>query len=670
MGKIIFSHKLFNPNFWHLREAMRNEDLRYIFMRGGSSSGKSVSVAQAALIALVGNNESAIVLKKVGSGMEMTIYEEFKVQARRLQIYDMLIFTQNQIEVKGASGKIDFSGLDNPEKIKGINNYKRVIMEELTDFDYEDWTQITFRLRGKSGLQIIGMFNPITETHWINEKIYKKQVWSDVPNHLDGKIKDVISGKTLPVEFSTVDGKRINQSTPVLNVRTGEYDDYPPDTMEIKSTYQNNFWVVGSPCGSYGYYDKQTIANYDKYRINDYNFYRIYALGEWGTIKTGGEFLHAFENGKHTGMFRYVSGLPIHVSIDYNVLPYASVSFFQCDLSDENHIRAYQIHEICAGEPINTASASGEEAANYLHKIGYKDVVYIYGDYSTKNANGIDDQKRSYADKFIDKIEERFHVRDLISKNTSVSMSGEFVNDILSEDSSISLRIDESCVNSIRDYENAKKDTNGCILKKRTTNKLTGQSYEEFGHLTDCLRYFVCEVFKEQYIKFSNKRKRNEYKKNDVECYDIIPEPRKKIAFCFPDVNGKFIAFCISVSNKCDVSDIVFSSEYVDSSEYIKKTSPDYTIFECEKPYFFIVRELRELFSDVRCSTPKGNPLIRISAHQEQIKERFRFEAGYESKTECSEFINNMLDFNGKDSYEALYTLSYACSHVMRYYFC
>ena len=39
MIEMVFSYKLFNPLFWHIREAMHDKDIRYIINRGGSSSG-------------------------------------------------------------------------------------------------------------------------------------------------------------------------------------------------------------------------------------------------------------------------------------------------------------------------------------------------------------------------------------------------------------------------------------------------------------------------------------------------------------------------------------------------------------------------------------------------------------------------------------------------------
>ena len=59
----------------------------------------------------------------------------------------------------------------------------------------------------------------------------------------------------------------------------------------------------------------------------------MYALGEWGVIRTGSEFFGSFNRGKHSGEHKYVPDLPIHISVDNNVLPYISVSYWQVDFT-------------------------------------------------------------------------------------------------------------------------------------------------------------------------------------------------------------------------------------------------------------------------------------------------------------------------------------------------
>ena len=60
MIEMVFSHKLFNPLFWHIRKAMHDKNIRYIINRGGSSSGKSVSTTQAVLLSVFSSTASVL----------------------------------------------------------------------------------------------------------------------------------------------------------------------------------------------------------------------------------------------------------------------------------------------------------------------------------------------------------------------------------------------------------------------------------------------------------------------------------------------------------------------------------------------------------------------------------------------------------------------------------
>lgn len=670
-SELIFSHKLFNPLFWHIRSAMRDENIRYIWNRGGSSSGKSVSTAQAILMAIFNDEGSAIVFRKVGSSIKNSIYEEFKVQAKKLHLFEYFTFTENKIECYNGR-KIDFSGLDDPEKIKGITNYRWVILEEVSEFEYIDFTQITFRIRGKKGLQIICLFNPISEEHWIKKKIIDGQQWNDVSTNLFGKVKNPVSGEILAKEYSNITGKKINTPKQIYNDRIDEYEEYPPDTIELLSTYKNNFWVVGSPDNTYGYYDKQTIANYEWYRINDYNYYRIYALGEWGSIKTGGEFLHAYDSGKHKGKFPYVKDVPVHISIDNNVLPYISVSIWQYITSDDgNTLR--QIHEICAEDPFNTVTKASELTRIWLNDIGYKDVVYLYGDASTKANNTIDEEKRSFLDKFTEGLEESYIVEERIPKsNPSVSMTGEFVNAILSGNvKGFEIQINETCSKSIYDYENAKKDVNGCILKKRIKNKLTNQTYEEFGHLTDCMRYFITETLKDQYTKFSLRRKHNKVQEEGIMYYNIdsVKLNGYRITEINPSINGAFVAVSgILLNNKFYIDDVVFSHDFIGTEILAKFLKEDGNIqMETPADMKYYLNDLRVITGlDIFGRKDISNKRQRVEAHIININNTFYFPSNYDDNSQFVSFMENFLSYKNGDNIEAINALACISERIKR----
>lgn len=667
MIELAFSHKLFNPLFWHIRQAMHDENIRYIFNRGGSSSGKSVSTAQAVVLSVFSGEGSALIIRKIGTSIKNTIYEEFKTQIKALHLSQFFNPKENCITCSNGL-KIDFTGLDDPEKIKSITGYRWIVMEEATEFDYEDFTQIRFRLRGKAGLQIICNFNPVSEDSWIKTKILDTYEWDELPPDLYGKVKQITTKKVLPRSYSKILGKRTNKAKMIANERTGKLEKYAPDTIELHSSYKNNFWVVESPDGKYGYYDKQTISNYQWYKDHDYNYYRVYALGEWGSIKTGGEFLHAFDSNKHIKTTPYIKGVPVHISIDNNILPYISVSFYQ--IANET-IR--QFHEICAEDPHNTVTQAAELTVNYLQQIKYKDVVFLYGDASTKNGNTIDEEKRSFLDKFKEGLESVYHVDERIpDSNPSVPMSGEFVNYVFNEGYGLSFQVDDSCRYSIVDYNNAKKDVNGGILKSRIKDKVTGQSYEKYGHLTDCLRYLLTQAYKNEYTRFSLKRKRSKLKEENEDMKYFIYSGNmegRRLVYVMPDCNNRFVMLMCRIHNGIDIDDVVYMSSFDEAvlRQKLIGFSPESVIYESEKNYFHVARALREEY-DVRIIHRNVNADARISAYLDFIKNKVRFRSDYDEIEHYNNFMEDVMDYNGTggEHYEAMDSVAALSSYIAK----
>lgn len=669
--KRIISYRRFNPNFHHLKMAMGNDDIRFIFMYGGSSSAKSFSAAQSFLLECVSKGYNAMVFRKVGSTIGDSIYKTFQEAAKSLHLESLFQFQENLVKCFNGSC-VRFKGLDDSEKIKGLESYQYVFCEEISEFDESDLKQIRKRLRGRKGQKIVALFNPVSEDHWVKKKIFDAEILTEVSNHLHGKLKDSLTGKVLSKEYSEVGKKWVNSSRSVYNPRKKEYETHNPDMVIIKSTYLNNFWVVGSPDGTYGFYDAQTIADFEKDKDRDYAYYMVYALGEWGTVKTGGEFFHAFEPSTHKTSCPYVGGLPVHVSVDNNVLPYISVSFWQIELGDTIAIR--QFHEITAEDPFNTVSKAGEMTVDYLQGIGHEDMVYLHGDVSTKSGNTIDDEKRSFFDKFKEKLDDVFRCEDKLPKsNPSVPMSGEFINAIYSGHiKGVSISIDSGCKASINDYVAVKKDVNGAILKQRVKDKATGQTYEKAGHLSDCKRYVVIDLLKDKFTAFSLRRKHNKNKEEDMLYFDydkldtteskslayVAVNPSGMAAMCdvvIKDDNVYVMRSLLEDMTVSDTLDVFLSGEIF-----------DYIYFESDKEYFQIARDIRnDGVYDIRIKKRMADAKLRILAHADTIKERFHFRSDYEDNDGYSLFVENMLDYNGKEGGESLYCLS-AISEIFK----
>lgn len=650
---MIVNYKKLNPNGFYCLQYFGDDTIRFIVLYGGSSSGKSYSVAQAILIQTLLDGENTLVMRKVGASILKTIYEDFRVAANGLNIRNFFRFTQNSIRCIYNGSRIDFSGLDDPEKIKGISNYKRVQLEEFSEFDIEDFKQIRKRLRGKLGQQIIMTFNPISETHWIKKKFLDLEKLHEIPMEV------VIGGKKVPSELTQVKRLLMNEPKSVLNVRTGEIEEHPSDTVVIQSTYLNNFWVVGSPNGKYGFYDEQCIADFEKDRLQDPDYYNVYALGEWGILRTGSEFFGSFTKGKHMSKVEYNEALPIHISVDSNVLPYITISYWQIDFENGGK-HLWQFHETAAENPNNTVRRSARIVAERLHNWNYTGKVYLHGDASTKSANNIDEEKRSFHDLFISTLNERgVEVEDMVGgSNPSVAMSGEFINAVFEGSvPGLSITIGDKCRISMEDYQSVQKDANGGILKTRLKNKMTMQTYEEHGHFSDTFRYVVCDLMKEEFIAFSNKRKRNLYARDGfVTFYNPAGEFKYSDSICYvmPNVGGKFM---LLYAKKCGelwhIVDIIYTESVSTDNmrDAILARETESVVIECGDAYFQFVRQMRESTDkDIKVIKEAGNIDARIAATSDYVKSLIKFnEEEANDNIDYGKFLTSLFDYN-KDS--------------------
>ena len=665
--------KKLNPVGFHLMKLMQDTTIRFIILFGGSSSGKTYSVAQMVLIFTLWEGTNTLVMRKVGASIKDSIYQDFVTAASQLGISKMFKFSDGVKTIKCLTNgvRIVFKGLDDSEKIKGLSSFKRVVMDEWSEFDEEDFKQIRLRLRGMEGQQIICTFNPIKETHWIKKKLFDTQKWHDVPMEIE------IAGRVIPSELTGVKSIRMNEPREIMHKRTGEIIHHDPDTVVIQTTYLNNFWVVGSPDGTYGYYDEQCIATFEFDRLNDPDYYNVYALGEWGVIRTGSEFFGSFNRGKHTKEVSYNSSLPVHICVDSNVLPYITCTYWQVDIGAKTTI--YQFDETLASSPNNTVRKSAKLVAKRLRELA-PDKIFIHGDASTRASNNIDDEKRSFLDLFIDTLhKEGIEVEDKVStKNPSVPMSGEFINAIFDEIiPGYEIVIGDNCKTSIEDYMSVQKDVNGAILKTKVKNKITMQTYEEHGHISDTFRYIVTDVLRDEFLLFSNRRKRNLYAKDGtIHFYNPNTDCQysRDIVYAQPNINGKYVMVHGKMcGDRWHITNIAFRE--TTSTEEIRQSlvaeQGVQTIVECASAYFRFVRELRKDIPSVRVMNEASDIDQRIAATSDFVREHLLFnETKLSDDVEYAQFMNNMLDYNkDSDSKEASAVLSGFVKFVVKFDF-
>jgi phage terminase large subunit len=228
----------------------------------------------------------------------------------------------------------------------------------------------------------------------------------------------------------------------------------------------------------------------------------------WGFRRSGDLYLPCFDEEKHTKEIKELYKSTVHIVADNNVSPYIAVSCMQIDFKEK---RISQVHELPAADPDNTATKAARKVIKWLDKINYEETVFVYGDATARKRSTEDDEGRSFFDKFIGTIKEAgYKVVSRVQKsNPEVAISGEFVNEIFeSNHLGWTIEIASHCRKSIEDYSMVKKDMEGKILKKTVTNPDTKVSYQQYGHYTDDLRYFITTVLPKEFEAYKKRTKK------------------------------------------------------------------------------------------------------------------------------------------------------------------
>ncbi|SJQ00137.1 phage terminase large subunit, pbsx family [Clostridioides difficile] len=227
-----------NPNIFnpiYLKHQLNNNN-RYQIYFGGSSSGKSFSLAQRTILDVFKGNRNYLIVRNVQSTLKRSCLNEITkaISNFKLNEYFQVNKTDMIITCKLNNKQILFCGLDDVEKVKSITPIDGVItdiwVEEATETDYKAVKQLDKRLRGKSKVvkRLTLSFNPILKDHWLYTEYF--DIWEDDKQYVE---KDNVS--------------------------------------ILKTTYKDNKFLAED--------DIKALENEsDKY------YYEVYTLGNWGVL--------------------------------------------------------------------------------------------------------------------------------------------------------------------------------------------------------------------------------------------------------------------------------------------------------------------------------------------------------------------------------------------------
>ena len=291
-SEYIFNKKLFTNVFWRLQDAQS----RYVISYGGASASKSWSQAQHEIIQLMSGIHDTLVVRKNGADLENSVYSQIKMIIDQWGLYDEFTYafsgSKREIKFKPTGRRFIFRGLDDKFKLKSIVGIKRIWLEEMDQFEFEDFKEINRRARGVDGIQITGTFNPILETHWIKEHFF---------------------------------------DTPEIRDRC----------TFIHSTYKDNIRNL----------TKDDVDNLEQYKLYDVNEYNIYALGQWGKPGVKRPFAFAFKDEHVASGLQLDNRSIIYLSFDFNHDPITCIAAQHIDhkirIIREFRLANSDIYELC-----------------------------------------------------------------------------------------------------------------------------------------------------------------------------------------------------------------------------------------------------------------------------------------------------------------------------------
>lgn len=200
--------KIFNPIYF--KHQLKNNN-RYQIYFGGSSSGKSFSLAQRTVLDLLNGNRNYLIVRNVQSTIRRSCLNEVTKAISNLKLSEYFEVNKTEMVITCTLNdrQILFCGLDDTEKIKSITPKKGVItdiwVEEATECEYKAVKQLDKRLRGISKVtkRLTLSFNPILKDHWLYTEYF--DIWEDNKQYVEKNNVSILKTTYKDNKFLTPD---------------------------------------------------------------------------------------------------------------------------------------------------------------------------------------------------------------------------------------------------------------------------------------------------------------------------------------------------------------------------------------------------------------------------------------------------------------------------------
>lgn len=410
----------------------------YKVLWGTAGSGKSFATAQKIIKrCLEEEGHTVWCFRKVSTYISESVFAELLKAIDAFGCNSLIRVNKTERKIHFSNGnRIICAGLDDEEKLKSIAAITIAWVEEATEFDEQDINQLSLRMRGQTHVyrEMILSFNPISELHWIKKKFF-------------------------------------DEPTPFIK----------ENVFILHTTYEQNHFL-----------DEQYKERLRHDHSHDKNNYRIYVEGKWGQITTGQEYYKNF-NDDHIAETIYKPFLPLHLTFDFNTLPYMSASLWQIErVKDIYEVRG--LKEYVMRHPKN----STEDTCYHIletdrNKLAQSKLI-LYGDASGK-ARKTSSKHTDYD--IIDLILGHYILESRVPRSNPLSQDRHtFMNRMMFGTFPIKMIIHPQMKELIQDFRLVLEDAERKKHKKRARDPVSKQIVEKYGHFSDGADYLFMAAFK------------------------------------------------------------------------------------------------------------------------------------------------------------------------------
>ncbi|MCY7433228.1 PBSX family phage terminase large subunit [Bacillus safensis] len=250
----------------HFRKFLFDWNQKFQFLVGGYGSSKSYHIALKLILKLLDEKRTALVIREVYDTHRDSTFSLFEEIVNDLGLDHVIQCRTSPLMLKFHNGsRIIFKGLDEPAKLKSINNISIIWIEECSEVKYEGFKELLGRLRHPTmDLHMMLSTNPVGQDNWTYRHFFK-----DNQNN----------------RFTLDDERLYKERTIVIN-----------DTYYHHSTAEDNLFLPVS-------YIKQL----DELKKYDPDLYRIARKGHFGI--NGIRVLPQFEVQPHDDVMLAISNI-------------------------------------------------------------------------------------------------------------------------------------------------------------------------------------------------------------------------------------------------------------------------------------------------------------------------------------------------------------------------